>query len=123
MVKNIDNLKKNKNILEYLGKCKAKIRRAILANADKELVDSICQCVFNMLSGNIDLNENEKRNLVKYKKTLRTIVGRSTLKEKKKILVQQGGFLQFLIPIFNFITGISQILSSWIGSSNKDSST
>ena len=123
MVKNIDNLKKNKNILEYLGKCKAKIRRAIPANADKELVDSICQCVFNMLSGNIDLNENEKRNLVKYKKTLRTIVGRSTLKEKKKILVQQGGFLQFLIPIFNFITGISQILSSWIGSSNKDSST
>ena len=123
MVKNIDNLKKNKNILEYLGKCKAKIRRAIPANADKELVDSICQFVFNMLSGNIDLNENEKRNLVKYKKTLRTIVGRSTLKEKKKILVQQGGFLQFLIPIFNFITGISQILSSWIGSSNKDSST
>ena len=121
MVKNIDNLKKNKNILEYLGKCKAKIRRAIPANADKELVDSICQFVFNMLSGNIDLNENEKRNLVKYKKTLRTIVGRSTLKEKKKILVQQGGFLQFLIPAA--ITGISQILSSWIGSSNKDSST
>ena len=112
----IDNLKKHKEILAYLGKCKAKIRKAILTNADKELVEVICQCVFNMLSGNIQLNEQEKKNLSKYKNTLRAIVARSSLKEKKKILVQKGGFLQFLIPAA--ITGISQIISSWIGSNN-----
>ena len=110
----MDNLNKHKEILAYLGKCKAKIRKAILANADKELVECICQCVFNMLSGNLKLNDQEKKNLTKYKNTLRAIVARSSLKEKKKILVQKVGFLQFLIPAA--ITGISQIISSWIGS-------
>ena len=43
---------------------------------------------------------------------LRKIVQKSTLKEKKKILVQHGGFLQYLIPAA--ITGISEIISSLI---------
>lgn len=111
----MDNIKKQKELLIYLGKCKAKIRKAILANADRDLIDAICQCVFNLLSGNIDLNDKEKDNLVKYKKALRAIVTRSSIKDKKKILVQQGGFLEFLIPAA--ISGISSIISSIISSS------
>ena len=116
MVDSIENLRKQKDILTYLAQCKKNIRKAILKNADKELIDAICQCVFNLLRGNIQLSETEKQNLGRYKNTLRSIVGRSLLKVKKNILVQQGGFLQFLIPAA--ITGISQIISSII--SNKE---
>ena len=39
----------NKN-QSYLGTISnGDVRKAILKNADKELVDAICQCVFNML--------------------------------------------------------------------------
>ena len=112
MVNSFENLNKQKDVFTYLGKCNSKIRKAILANADRELVDAICQCVFNLLSGNIQLNAAEKKNLTKYKNTLRKIVTQSSFKDKKTILVQKGGFLQFLIPAA--ITGISQIISSLI---------
>ena len=40
------------------------------------------------------------------------LVQKSTLKQKKKILVQQGGFLEYLIPAA--ISGITSIISSFI---------
>ncbi len=109
---------KQKDMLVALSHCKLKIRKAILNNADKQLVDAICQCIFNMLSGNIELSPTQKTALLKYRHTMRKLVEKSSLKNKKKILVQNGGFLQFLIPAI--ITGISSIISSVI-SSNKPS--
>jgi hypothetical protein len=45
-------------------------------------------------------------------------VKKSNLASKKKILVQNGGFLQFLIPAV--ITGISEIVSSLISKKSSD---
>jgi hypothetical protein len=114
MVSQLENINRQKDILSVLGKCKIKLRKAIIKNADKDLIDAISQCVFNLLSGNIQMNELEKKNLAKYKTTLRKIATKSSLKSKKRILVQKGGFLQFLIPAA--ITGISSIISSLITS-------
>ena len=120
MVKSaIDNIHKQKDMLNLLGHCKARLRKAIIRNSDKDLVDAICQCVYNVLKGNVDLSESEKHRLVLYKKTLRKLVSKSTLKEKKKILVQRGGFLEFLIPAA--ISGISSIISSIISSKSTHS--
>ncbi len=109
---------REKDMLMALAHCKLKIRKAILSNADRQLVDAICQCVYNMLSGNIELSPTQKTALIKYRHAMRKLVEKSSLKQKKKILVQNGGFLQFLIPAV--ITGISSIISSII-SSNKPS--
>jgi hypothetical protein len=107
-----NTLKKNKDLLVALSSCKPKIRKAILQNADKDLIDAICQCVFNLLDGNINLSNTEKIKLSQYKRKLRKIIEKSNFKTKKKILIQKGGFLQFLIPAA--ITGISEIISSLI---------
>ncbi len=59
-------IEQQKDMLLALAHCKLKIRKAILNNADKQLVDAICQCIFNMLSGNIELSPAQKTALVKY---------------------------------------------------------
>jgi hypothetical protein len=68
-----------------------------------------------MLNGNIALTPTQKTALIKYRHTMRKLVEKSSLKQKKKILVQHGGFLEFLIPAA--VTGIAQIISSLISNS------
>ena len=78
---------------------------------------AICESVFKMLQGNLDINlKSDLENLAKYKIIFRKLIKKSNLKTKKKILVQHGGFLQFLIPAV--ITGISSIVSSIISKEN-----
>ena len=89
-----------------------------MKNADKELVEVICHCVYNLLKGNLNISNVEKEKLCGYKTAMRKLVKKSTLDRKKKILVQQGGFLEYLIPAA--ITGISSIISSFISNNNSN---
>lgn len=114
MVKSIRDIEKQQDMLKALSHCKLKIRKAILKNADKDLVDAICHCVYNMLHGNVELSETQKGELYKYRHTLRKLIQKQNLNKKKKILVQNGGFLQFLIPAA--VSGIASIISSIIPS-------
>jgi len=112
MVKSIQDVERQQDMLKALSHCKLKIRKAILQNADKDLVDVICQCVYNMLNGNLKLTDTQKSSLKKYQRTLRKLVQKASLKSKKKLLVQNGGFLEFLIP--SAISGIATIIGSLI---------
>ncbi len=106
------NIEKNKHILCFLSSCKPTIRNAILAKSDKNLIATICEIVYNLLNNNLDINKTTLAKLHKYKNTFRKLVKKSNLKSKKEIIIQQGGFLQFLIPAA--ISGIATILSNVI---------
>ena len=67
---------------------------------------------------NMFISEDDKKRLYKYRNTLRKIVSKSSLKQKKKVLIQKGGFLQFIIPAA--ITGISSIISSLITNNKQE---
>ena len=112
----LKNVIDNRHLLKCLASSNNKLRKVIIQNSSKNQIEAICSCIFNTLAGNINLTEEDKKHLSKYKKILRKLSNKSSLKEKKKILVQKGGFLQFLLPAV--ITGISSIVSSLI-SSNK----
>lgn len=112
MAKTIRAVENQTDMLKVLAHCKIKIRKAILKNADKELVDAICQCVFNMLQGNVQLTKAQKNSLSQYRHVMRKLVQKGGLKSKKQLLVQKGGFLQFLIPAA--ISGIATIIGSLI---------
>ena len=112
MDKNIEQIIKQKDILNTLSNCKIKLRKSIINNSDKNLIEAICQCVLNLLQGNINLSATQKTALSKYKKYLRKLVEKSPLKDKKKILIQKGGFLQYLIPAA--IEGISLLISNLV---------
>lgn len=108
----------NKELLLAISKCKTCMRKAIINKSDKKLVNSICEMVFNLINGNLNINSSDFQKLKKYKTSLRKLVKKSNLASKKKILVQNGGFLQFLIPAV--ITGISEIVSSLISKKSSD---
>ena len=108
----------NKELLLAISKCKTCMRKAIINKSDKKLVNSICEMVFNLINGNLNINSSDFQKLKKHKTSLRKLVKKSNLASKKKILVQNGGFLQFLIPAV--ITGISEIVSSLISKKSSD---
>src|SRR5579871_733247 len=97
-------------LLQVIANSNPRYIRAILKVADKSLVRSICECIFNVAKGNIKLDEKSKSNLYKYRHALRKLCRKSNLKSKKKILNQSGtGFLPLLLPIV--LGAISSLLN------------
>ena len=50
-----------------------KLRKTIVSNCDRELVNSICECVLNVLNGNFRLSEFVARKLRKHRAVLRKV--------------------------------------------------
>lgn len=103
---------KNIEILNLLANCKKCMRTNIIKSGSKDLIASICECIDNVLSNNAKLTPQDRQILYKYKSPLRKIIKKSSLEKKKKILIQKGGFLQFLIPIA--ISAISSLIGDAI---------
>ena len=117
-MKQLNRFSKNKNYLCLLSCCKNKLRRAIVLNSNKDQIYSVCECVMNVSNGNVKLGKEDFLRLKKYKKTFKKLLSKSAgLKEKKDILIQRGGFLQFLIPAV--ISGISSIVAAAISKQSE----
>jgi hypothetical protein len=104
-----ERVEKNVDYLKILCKCESNMRKVILTDLDKDLINTICECVFNCLNGNIELNNEIKMKLKRHKKDFRDLVGRNkSLKIKIKILSQKGGAF---LPLFlsTVLGGLSSI--------------
>lgn len=89
---------KHTDILRALYYLNPEQRRALLKKADTQLVRYICECALNVLQGNIPLTKGHKSRLRKHAGVLRKLVKPTgTFATKKKIIVQQGGFLPVLL--------------------------
>ncbi len=64
------------------------MRKVILTNADEDLINTICECVYNCLNGNIKLNNEIKTKLKRYKNDLHKSVGRN-----KSLKINQKNFI------------------------------
>jgi hypothetical protein len=92
------------------------MRKGIIINADKELIYTLCECILNLLNGNINISDEKFNQLKSYKHSFRKILDKKlNLKSKKKLIIQKGGFLEILLPAV--ISGLSAIISSAISSS------
>lgn len=90
-------------LLKTLAHCTAKQRRALLKTADKGLIDAICECIVNVVNGNIKISPKHKRTLSKHKLKLRKLSDRRTsLRERRRLLNQRGGFL---LPLLMRLVG------------------
>ena len=104
----MNRLKNNKHLLHALKCAKPKLRTAILKSSDEELIKAICDCCLNTLNGNHKIEKRLKGKLSKHRNTLRKLAERGTsVKKKRALLVQKGGFLPLLL---------GSILSGVIGS-------
>ena len=81
-------------LLKALAHCTAKQRKTLLKTADRGLIDAICECIVNVINGNIKLTPSQKRTLSKHKQRLRKLSHRHTsFRERKRLLNQRGGFI------------------------------
>jgi len=86
-------IRSNYHSLHVLKDAPPKLRRAILANSDKEPVKSVGECALNVLQGNVKLSKYKKRKLRKFRRQLRTVADRHMpLACKNKLIIQSGGF-------------------------------
>ncbi len=90
-------LEKHADTLAVLAKAKPAMRRAIIGEADRDLVACMCECSHNILNGNVPLTSAQKTKLARYKEDLRAIADKSTRQEDKKEILQKGGFLPALL--------------------------
>jgi len=106
----MERIKNNLDLLKKLSNCNKSQRKYILQKGKKEFIFSICECVLNFINGNIKTDDETFEKLKKYKSTLRKLLEKSSLKKKKELFVQKGGFLQILLP--SLITGISALIEN-----------
>lgn len=91
-------LKDHKHILHVLKNSNNVLRKSILKSASPELIKTLCEICMNILNGNCKISSKCKDSLKSYKSPLRKLISpRCSLKTKKKILIQKGGFLPSLL--------------------------
>jgi len=75
----------HKDLLRVLQRARPSVRKAILKEADKALVYSICELCDNTLSGNVPLTPTQKQKLKKHKTVLKKLAkrGESWVKKEK----------------------------------------
>ncbi len=85
-------LRKNFELLKILKKAKPNQRKILLEAAENDLIYCLCECIDNVLRGNVKLTAAKKKELAKHATVLRNIVDRRTKVHKKRaLLVQKGG--------------------------------
>lgn len=84
-----------------------KLRKAILENVNDDFIKTLTEIIFNTLNGNTTLKPKDHTILTRYKKELRLLSkSNGSVKSKRKVLIQKGGFLPVLL---------SSLLAGFIG--------
>ena len=93
------NVLSQEHLLKELAKPKSRYRKVILNKADRKLILAVCEVIHNTLEGNVPINSELKELLSKKRNLLRKLVQKNNIAFKKKLLIQQGGFiLPLLLP-------------------------
>jgi hypothetical protein len=98
--------------LEKFKRMKPKNRKAFLKGCSKEFVQSICECVKNLLKGHVPLKSSHLKCLARHKQSLRKLALKKTSLTSRKKILQKGGFLQLLIP--SLISGLGSLIGSFV---------
>ena len=82
--------------LQMLARKKnAKLKKAIIASADINLICSIAECAYNFLKGNVRLTPMQKAKLQRYRKQLRTLANKGAGLAYQRAIIPTGGFQHY----------------------------
>ena len=97
--------------LEPLLKAKKKDRKLILKN--QNLINYVCQGVYNILHGKIPINKETRHKLLRFRSKLHALCDNKHSKDEKiKILNQTGGFLSAILP--TVAEGVLELVTSLV---------
>lgn len=94
----MDKVSNNFETLKKLSCCTKRIKDHVIKKGKRDLIHTICECVHNTLNGNVRLTPKDLKKLARHKYSLRKLLSKKNLKDKKEILIQKGGFLNILLP-------------------------
>lgn len=98
--------------------CGGTRRKKIIEEATTDEIRALTEIAHNIVSGNFIVPENTLNKLEKHKTHIRKLSKRTrSHKDKKKSLVQEGGFLPFLIsPVLSALGVVAgRAISSQLG--------
>ena len=83
-------------------------RQHLLEAGGDPLVKCLQECCHNVLRGAVKLSAPTRRRLKRHARHIREVANpRGSLRRKKQLLVQRGGFLPaLLVPIISAVTGL-----------------
>ena len=91
----------NYQTLHILKTTEPKLRKSIISNCDKELVNSISECILNFLKCNVKFSGCKTRKLGKHKAIYRNAADkRVPFSSKKKLIIRQS---IFLVPLLSAV--------------------
>ena len=96
---------KNRRFLEYYLEADGTQRKKLLQHANKEQIDSMCECALNVVKRNVPIDDCTKSALCKHKNAICEVaLKKRPLARRKKILIQKGGaflpiILQTVLPL------------------------
>lgn len=94
-------MRSNYHALHVLRREQLKLRKAIITNSRKELLNSISECALNVLRGNVQLSACQKRKLQQHKAIIRKVSDKHVpLSAKRRIILQRG---DFLVPLLSAV--------------------
>ena len=89
---------------ELLETASPRERKLLLISAEHGIIKIIAEVVYNMLLGNVPLDDGTTRCLRHYKQTLYILAERTASIHQKRALLQQrayGAFFPLLLPIIS----------------------
>lgn len=98
--------KKHAELLRALSHLPKREREILLRYIDSKLAKCICECAYNVLRGNVPLDEKQRKHLKKHATVLRKLARKGDKIGKKKKIIQTGGgnFLpSLLLPILTTV--------------------
>ena len=102
-------------VLEYLKDLSSLEQKRFIQNASCELLKVISEICLNLLKGNITIPDSDLQRLRKYKQQIVLLSKRKhSIKKRKVICNQKGGFLGSLISI-----ALPAIISSIVAATRK----
>lgn len=100
-------IRANKFLLYALQSAKPKLFKSIIENSDRGLILAICEIIYNVLRGNVRLNNRTKNKLKRYKKVLRCIAcPKQSISSKRRIIKQKGGGVILPLIIGSVLSGL-----------------
>lgn len=94
-----ERLKRNISMLHVLSHAKKPQRDALINTASKDQILCLCDCAHNFLNGNIPLSDKDIKKLLRHQDIIRYLASkkRENINNKKKLIIQSGGFLPILL--------------------------
>lgn len=90
-------VRRHADVLKLMTKAKPQLCKAIIKGAEPDLIHCRCECVQNVLKGNVPLTPAQKTRLTRYKQDLRALDRKTTSQKRKKQILPKGGFLPALL--------------------------